>query len=110
MQDHRDDRRESDDVGVSLEIALPDPHQGLEQAERHQHVDSALVLEEHIDEHLLPGGVDGEQQVCVAGAKELIHEAANGHPDAAWLALLADVIGKKAEPSVLDAWLAWVAE
>lgn len=33
----------------------------------------------------------------------------DGHPDAAWLALLADVIGEKAEPSVLDAWPAWVA-
>jgi tetratricopeptide (TPR) repeat protein/CO dehydrogenase nickel-insertion accessory protein CooC1 len=32
-----------------------------------------------------------------------------GHPDAAWLALLADVISEKAEPSVLEAWPAWAA-
>ncbi len=33
----------------------------------------------------------------------------DGHPDAMWLALLADVIGEKAEPAVLDAWPAWAA-
>ena len=33
----------------------------------------------------------------------------DGHPDAAWLALLADVIGEKAEPAVLEAWPAWIA-
>ena len=32
-----------------------------------------------------------------------------GHPDAAWLGLLADVIGEKATPAVLDAWPAWTA-
>lgn len=33
----------------------------------------------------------------------------DGHPDAAWLALLADVISEKAESAVLEAWPAWVA-
>jgi tetratricopeptide (TPR) repeat protein/Mrp family chromosome partitioning ATPase len=33
----------------------------------------------------------------------------DGHPDAVWLALLADVISEKAEPAVLDAWPAWAA-
>ncbi len=32
----------------------------------------------------------------------------DGHPDAAWLALLADVISEKAEPAVLNAWPAWI--
>lgn len=33
----------------------------------------------------------------------------DGHPDATWLPLLGDVIAKRAEPSVLDAWPAWAA-
>jgi hypothetical protein len=33
----------------------------------------------------------------------------DGHPDVAWLALLADVISEKAEPAILDAWPAWMA-
>jgi tetratricopeptide (TPR) repeat protein/cellulose biosynthesis protein BcsQ len=33
----------------------------------------------------------------------------DGHPDTAWLALLADVISEKADPAVLDAWPAWTA-
>jgi Tfp pilus assembly protein PilF/cellulose biosynthesis protein BcsQ len=32
-----------------------------------------------------------------------------GHPDAAWLALLADVITKNADAAQLDAWPAWAA-
>ena len=31
----------------------------------------------------------------------------NGHPDAAWLPKLADVINGKSEPSVLADWPAW---
>ena len=33
----------------------------------------------------------------------------DGHPDAAWLSLLADVINEKAEPAALNAWPAWMA-
>jgi tetratricopeptide (TPR) repeat protein len=33
----------------------------------------------------------------------------DGHPDVAWLALLADVISKNADPAVLQAWPAWAA-
>jgi tetratricopeptide (TPR) repeat protein/Mrp family chromosome partitioning ATPase len=33
----------------------------------------------------------------------------DGHSDAAWLALLADVISEKADPALLDAWPAWAA-
>jgi hypothetical protein len=34
----------------------------------------------------------------------------DGHPDVAWLALLADVISKNADPAVLQAWPAWANE
>jgi tetratricopeptide (TPR) repeat protein len=33
----------------------------------------------------------------------------DGHPDVAWLALLADVISEQADPAVLQAWPAWAA-
>lgn len=33
----------------------------------------------------------------------------DGHPDAAWLTTLADVINEKSDPIVLDAWPAWAA-